>query len=189
MTCIAAIERDGIVYMAGDTLTVQGSQALPNPDGKVYRLGEFVMGAAGDTQACRVIRYRLQSHLPKRNLGKDVATFMSTDFVDRVRSCLKIEGVLRRDYPEVLVGIRGEIWFISDDMHAHKCPDGYWAIGSGGDVAMGSLATLCEFESSVEELEHMTPTAFLDVALEMAEKHTVSVRGPFTHAHTDKRRS
>jgi hypothetical protein len=173
--------------MAGDSVSIdRGSTVITRHDGKVYCVensdSKFVMGGAGSTHACTVVRYCFIP--PRRDSGVSTERYMMVEFPEAIRRCLKERAALKgkedddSGYPEFLVGYLGKIWQVSDDMATRLCADGYWAIGSGGDVAKGALAAMRRAHID------LGPITMLSEALNIASQHIASVRPPFTHART-----
>jgi len=131
MTCIVAVEQDGIVYMAGDRGMNSGSQIVPG-ESKIVEFdnGEdtFTIGYAGDPGIIQVLRYEWD--YPYISEGFDIPRLLVPSLKD-VLAGYEYEAVLLIAYDSSIyeVGIPG-----------------YWctqykeiAIGSGSEFALGSL--------------------------------------------------
>jgi len=92
---------------------------------------------------------------------------MATAFAKALERCLDPLG----DDEEVvlLVGYRGRLYYVDSDLHIGRAHYGYEAIGLGGPIATGSLAT--SFGS---------PYARVHLALMASARHSTAVRQPFT---------
>jgi hypothetical protein len=92
------------------------------------------------------------------------------------RTCFREGGFARKkDEQEegghFLVGVRGRLFEIESDYQVGESLDGYAAIGSGDDVALGALFATHHLG--------MSPEQRLTLALEAAQHHITSVRAPF----------
>lgn len=179
MTCIAAVTDGKTVWMGGDSGTFFGWDVTVQPQGKIFRTGEFVMGASGLTRLAQLLRYRFSP--PKMTEGENLDSYMATTFVDSLRSCLKDSGCaeLEKSYTEstdgsFLVGFRGRLFRVTSNYAFAEDACGYDAIGCGGDFAKGVLFALGPPTSD------LPADQLIRRALECAERHSGGVRGPFT---------
>lgn len=100
--------------------------------------------------------------------------FMTVDFINAVRSCLKEGGFAEREKDaeragEFLVGYEGRLFGIHSDYQVAEMADGYAACGCGHEIALGAL-----FAAS-----GLSAKDRLKIALEAAERFSAGVRGPF----------
>ncbi len=101
---------------------------------------------------------------------------MVTTFIDAVRACLKHGGWARKDSEReeggtFLVGVRGQLFAVYDDYQVGKAADGFAAVGSGSQIALGALYATAG--------TGMKPKKRVEVALHAAERFSAGVRGPF----------
>lgn len=144
MTCIAAISENGIVTMGADSAGVGGNHICQRRDEKVFIVGNFLIGFTTSFRMGQLIRYRLNPPIHPKNVSID--RYMNTIFIDSIRSVFKDGGYAKtRDGAEeggtFLVGYRGRIFTIFDDYQVAENIVNYAAIGSGFEVAIGSLFT------------------------------------------------
>jgi ATP-dependent protease HslVU (ClpYQ) peptidase subunit len=178
MTCIVGLVENGIVYLGADSAGSAGNVLAVRRDEKVFRNGEFVMGFTDSFRMGQLLRYAFTP--PKIPEGRDLMAYMVTDFVDAVRACFG-DGGYRREENSVetggvfLVGVRGRLFEIESDFQVGERVRPYAAIGSGMDVALGSL-----FTSSGD------PGRRLQAALLAADEFTTTVCGPFVFSSTEE---
>jgi hypothetical protein len=164
--------------MGGDSeaSNYAGSYILSYP--KLYRAGEFLIGSAGPLRSLNLLQCAFRPPVPPAKgdlypyFVNEFAPALSERFGDvaypseeqaqRLRLCGGLE---------ILVGIRGKLYEISDHLDVVNCVWEYAAIGSGGYVAQGALGAAAKLE----------PRKRLEVALKMAERHSVGVKGRFRY--------
>ena len=172
MTCIVGLVHEGVVYIGGDSAGVGGLSLTVRADEKVFRNGEFLMGFTTSFRMGQLLRYSLKP--PRRHPDDDINQYMVVDFVNAVRGCLKAGGYASKE-DEVesggtfLVGYAGHLFTVDIDYQVGIPEDGYAAVGSGQDIARGSL-----FATQGQE-----PRSRVLTALRSAERFNAGVRGPF----------
>lgn len=175
MTCIVGIVEGAKVWIGGDSamsnMDTHELAACANP--KVYRVGEFLIGCAGSLRVGDALRYELDP--PKHPRRMDAGRYMRTLFINAVRETLRKAGTLQKAHEveqcdaHLIVGYRGRLFVIEDDLHIHETTDSYVSVGSGSSVAHGALAV----SSGV------APRKRILNALNASERYTASVRRPF----------
>jgi hypothetical protein len=172
MTCIVGFVEGDTVWMGGDSAGVAGLSLTVRADQKVFRNGPMLFGFTTSFRMGQLLRHALT--IPDHDPRIDVEKYMSTTFVDAVRTCLKAHGwASKKDECEqggtFLVGYRGRLFCVESDYQV-GCPlDEFDAVGCGEDVARGAL-----FAS-----ERLSGRARIELALQAAERHSAGVRGPF----------
>jgi hypothetical protein len=173
MTAIAGLAVGGGVHIGGDSAGVAGWSLNVRSDEKVFRRGPYLFGFTTSFRMGQLIRYSLAvPKAPKRGLDG----FMATTFVDALRDCLKRGGWARKENDReeggtFLVGVRGELYTIQDDYQVATAADGFAAVGSGSDVALGALYAT--------QGRLWRPRQRVRIALAAAERFNAGVRGPF----------
>jgi ATP-dependent protease HslVU (ClpYQ) peptidase subunit len=177
MTCIAGVVARGAVHLGGDSIAIGGYAMDVRTTPKVWRRGWFVIGCAGSLRAADVLRYRFAPTPPPADPSFDLHRYMATDFVDALRDVLKAHGVLAVEnnaeevQAELLVGARGRLFTIDDDLQVGESEHAFAAIGCGRDLAMGALYAT-----------KGAPRSRLTKALHAAESFSAGVRAPFRFA-------
>ena len=179
MTVVVALldDDDTLVFGADSSASSDGSLTL-RPDAKIFKKNGYTIGFAGSFRNFQLVQYSMILRAPPAFFSLDAAQkFMVTVFVPALRNCLSengamklVNGIETMDGFILLVGFRSFLFTIEDDFHVAP-HDEYAAIGSGCDVALGSLYASKEggMFSAYEAAE---------VALYAAEHSCTEVRGP-----------
>lgn len=175
MTVIAALVNGKTVWMGGDSAGVAGYSLGVRKDPKVFECGEFLLGYTSSFRMGQILRYYLRPEIPKE--GQAAFEYMVCVFIPAVRKLLDEHGYLvdnngREEIGTFLVGWRGSLFSVEDDLQVAELAAPYAACGCGHDLAMGSLHT-------TEQLAGLTARDRLTMALEAAESFSAGVRGPF----------
>lgn len=147
MTTIAALVDDGVVYMAADTQNVVYDRPIPDAAQKIHRLttasrDEVLIGVCGDGALMVLIRSAL--HIDATPTGDD-DPLPWADSIARALTDLALDAGVRNEDGRMdgtaLLGWDGELWALT---HHQAIPfsDGWAALGSGSDFAIGALAVL-----------------------------------------------
>jgi len=176
MTCIVGwVDKSGDIYFGGDSAAVGvGNLSLEiRKDVKVFKKKNMIFGFTTSFRMGQLLMFKLDIpyHPPKLSDYE----YMCTDFIDGVRKCLKDNGYSEVDknvekVGEFLVGYRGRIYHIYNDLQVGMMDHNYDACGCGRGYAIGSLAT---------NDENICPKKVILKALEVAEKFSGGVRKPF----------
>lgn len=170
MTCVAGVVRSGRVWIGADSAaTTDDLVALRQP--KVFQVGGLTVGFAGSYRAAQVLRFGIE--FPP-DTAADPLEWLSTAFVDVLRAAHRRAGAMRLESgldactTAFLVGYRGGLYDLDGEYAVTEVRD-YAAVGAGASLAMGVLAVT----------SRMRPARRVELALQTAEKHCPSVRGPF----------
>lgn len=182
MTCIAAIIDDaGSVWMGGDSAACGDHLSIATrQDPKVFRVGCYLIGFVESFRMGQILQYHLNPDVPPKR--GDLKAFMAREFVPTVRKVLKDHGFARVEntqetFGDFLVGVRGRIFSIHEDLDVGEYHRPFAAIGCGSDLALGSLFTSTRDKS---------PRRRLQTALQAAATFSAGVRGPFTILHSEE---
>lgn len=173
MTAIAGIVDDGHVYIGADSAATGGTRQTVRRDAKVFRNGPVLIAVTGSARMGQVLQYVLS--VPKRHSSTGIMLYLVTDFINAVRSAYKEAGCASKDKEEegslgsFLLGVEGHLFQIYSDYQIAEAVDGFYALGSGGDVALGALHATKGIE----------PRKRLRMALGAAERFDSAVRRPF----------
>ncbi|KKK85939.1 hypothetical protein LCGC14_2768260, partial [marine sediment metagenome] len=165
----------------GDSAGVAGYSLGVRKDPKVFKCGEFLLGYTSSFRMGQILRYYLRPETPKE--GQAAFEYMVCVFVPAVRKLLDEHGYLidkngREEIGTFLVGWRGSLFTVEDDLQVAELAAPYAACGCGHDLALGSLCT-------TEQLTGLTARDRLMMALEAAESFSAGVRGPFVVLKTE----
>lgn len=188
MTCIAAVLDEDKIWMGCDSFVGNSHThiLLPQSENKLFTTelmvigGEkekMIFGFAGSVRDCQVVKHDL--NLPVYNPDDEMSDikFVINRIIPAIKRTHKSHGVLAvRDGVETsgswfLLGWRKKIYCIGEDYSVVPASTNYLALGSGEDVAHGSL-------QSTEGLS-IHPGERIVQALKAAETNTNFVRAPF----------
>ncbi|HEV2929372.1 MAG TPA: hypothetical protein VGW74_11825 [Propionibacteriaceae bacterium] len=165
MTTVAALARDGSVWMAADSAVNVYDRPIPNGCRKIRRLkvgdGEILLGGAGES-GILAIAGNLLTVDAEPDDDQDPQVWAEGIAVQATR--LAVEHSLLdegRMAASLILGWRGRLWTIS---HATAIPheDGIAALGSGEGPAIGAMDAL------LAALPALMPSEVLVRAVEVA---------------------
>lgn len=178
MTCIAAVTSpDGRIWMGGDSAGVDGDGYDLGlcRETKVWENGGILFGASGSFRVAQVIRWHMEIPAFTQTSALE---YVTGPLVDSIRSALEASGALTKweeDSTEnmggdLLIGYDGHVFEMWGDFGVGELIHDYGAVGCGGQLACGSLATT--------EKMKLTPKKRIELALMASERHSAGVRGP-----------
>lgn len=160
MTTIIGIQGDYFAVICADSRvtevdshgTATQSMSLKEMGFKVAQNGRWLMGVAGDVRAINILTHSFNPPTPTASMrGRKLDHFVTTKFIPALRSCFDTEGYSSpiTDDSEhqaehgsvVMAAINGTIYVIDGDYSWMSDSFGVYAIGSGAQFALGSLAT------------------------------------------------
>lgn len=168
MTTIVAIQGDGFAVVAADSRIVSMSEDgvaspishLGSNLSKVSQNGPYLLGAAGDVRAINILHHAFTPPTPPNNLkGKKLDAFITNKFIPSLREAFEKQGYatperegahIAEHDSVVLVVIHGVIYVIDGDYSWSSDSNGYYALGSGGDYALGALHVLLNKKKSLD---------------------------------------
>jgi len=173
MTCIVGIEYGGRVYLGSDSIASNGYSQIITTESKIFRNDSFVIGYTSSFRMGQLLQHKFIP--PKQDNNDSDIKFLTTHFIDAVRTCFKDAGYSRTNKGEEtagtwMIGYRGKLYTIEDEYHILHSQCGYVSVGSGYLPALGSLHTTNKL--SIE------PKHRISLALAAAEKFIVTVGGP-----------
>lgn len=172
MTCIIGYEHNGVVWIGGDSAgTASDMTQRVRKDKKVFIRDEFIFGFCGSFRMGDLLKHTFV--LPSPQKGGDDVAYMVNDFVDALRQCFDAENKKSGDekiVPYILVGYRGKLFNIQGDYQVAQTEDGYDAVGSGADIALGAMHASQSIKNVKKRIES---------ALAASAKNNAAVRPPF----------
>jgi ATP-dependent protease HslVU (ClpYQ) peptidase subunit len=178
LTAIVGIAKDGVVHLGGDSAGVAGYMVHIRADTKVFANGPYVFGFTTSYRMGQLIRW---AWTPPEPPSSDLDRFMATTFIDGVRDCLKTGGWATKENEReeggvFLVGVAGRLFRVDSDYQVGESADGFDAVGSGDELALGALHATAG--------SRLGPRKRLEVALNAAEHFNGNVAGPFAYVST-----
>ena len=176
MTCIVGIA-DGVggVHIGGDSFGSDGHTGVVLAEPKIFQLGEFIIGYCGSFRMGQILQYQFEP--PAREEGQTDMSYLTVSFIDMFRHTLEVtrfftkeESIEEKMGPCVL-GYRGEVYVIQDDLAVLHVVDDFVSVGAGSEVANAVLYATRELA--------LDPVSRLGLALDTAAYQITSVRGPF----------
>ncbi len=166
MTCIVGIAKDDVVYIGGERAASDGATLLPLNRPKVKRCGEYLIGFAGSLGIGELAHF---IDLPP--IGKNIEKTLRTSFVKSLKDAIELYGNashLDDNSTDWLVGVNGRLFEISSEDWS-VCEFGESAIGSGNNIALGSLYTTRNWNDQERRIK---------VSLQAAVEISPSCSGP-----------
>lgn len=175
MTCIVGVSKEGTVWLGGDRAAVDnGLSRTIIGDPKVFLLGELGVGVCGLPKVMDAVAHAIQ--LPKQRTGTPRA-FLVGELVPALRSGLKALDCTTEEpgygtcfSGAMLLGYRGEVYTLEGNFQLVKSSRGYASVGSGAELARGSLAETWRLDS---------PRKQVLAALRAAADGNAGVSAPF----------
>lgn len=174
MTAIVGLIHNGRVLLGCDSSGSNGWTVCTRADTKAFTSGRYVMGFTDSFRMGQILRWSFDPPQPPGN--GQLERFMCTTWTDALRQALKDGGWAKKEAEQevggcFLVGVSGRLFRVDSDYQVGEVVGGYDAIGSGEQPALGALAATAGLKWG--------PKRRMRAALEAAEQHIVSVRGPF----------
>jgi ATP-dependent protease HslVU (ClpYQ) peptidase subunit len=145
MTCVVGLVDKKTVYIGADSASVSGWTSRITRLPKVFRRGPFLIGYTTSFRMGQLLEHALQ--VPDQGAETNDRRFLVTVFAEHVRSLLKERGVAKIEANtesggQFLVGYRGHLYSVQSDFQVNEMADGFDAVGSGAEYALGALAAL-----------------------------------------------
>lgn len=172
MTCIVGLVDKRNIYIGADSASVAGWTRRITRLPKVFRRGPFLIGYTTSFRMGQLLQHELQ--VPPQKDRVDDMEFMVTTFVESVRKLLKERGVSKVEANaesggQFLVGYKSRLFSVQSDFQVNEMADGFDAVGSGAEFALGALAAT----------RGLSPTVRVRRALEVSATFNMGVTGPF----------
>lgn len=165
--------------MGADSLASNDYNKLTLVQPKVFRLAaDVLVGISGSIRAFNVLRYEVQAP-PRAESETDDLRYvvgLANEVRDKMRSgnAVAMQDGLEDCESTILVGYRGRLFVINTDFCVMQPKLNYWAHGSGGEYALGSLYSTCNTKE---------PKKRITMALDAASAFSPSVAPPYVYDH------
>jgi ATP-dependent protease HslVU (ClpYQ) peptidase subunit len=178
MTCIAGAVINGELCIGGDAVSVHGSSAARiGTKGKVFRVGEFLVGSSGTVRCQQVIRYLLEPP----PIEEELTAYIVRRFVPVLREAMKDNGGECKSPSgndemdaRYLVGVRGRLFEIDSGYGVFESLAPYAAVGCADQEALAAMYTAYSL------LKDPLAEDIVNRGLLAAAEFDTSVRPPFT---------
>ncbi len=182
MTVIVAVVSDeGEIIFGADSAATDssGSMALRG-DAKIFQRDGYTIGFCGSYRVGQLVKHEMRlPTIDHEMTAAQAERFMVREFVPRVRKLLSKNGCMNTtgidtldDGTSFLVGFDGYLFVIADDLQVEISQDDYASIGSGAQIALGSL-------HADKTSGHLSAYDAVQNALAAAERYCSNVRSPF----------
>lgn len=152
MTCIAGIAKDGIVYIGGDRGISDPYTILTLTRPKIKQCGEYLIGFAGSLGIGELAHYIDLPIIGNKNVEKTLRTL----FVKALKNAIEEYGNASHiddNSTDWLVGVQGRLFEISsEDWSVAEIDE--TAIGSGNNIALGSLHTTRSWKDQEKRIRY-----------------------------------
>jgi ATP-dependent protease HslVU (ClpYQ) peptidase subunit len=148
VTTIAAVQGRGWAVIGYDSLvsisTGGRSYGLPTDGGKCFEVGDYLFGVAGDFRAVNIVAHSFRPPDSGRLAGADLDKFMVSKFIPALKKCFSdnFYGKDTEQGSDILVVVNATVYEIGAYYDCLRDSRGIYAIGSGGDYALGALIAL-----------------------------------------------
>lgn len=173
MTCIIAIEQNGIVTMGGDRMGSNGYTGAPVAESKVFKKGGVLIGYTSSFRMGQLLQHALT--IPVLPAEIDLDKWVAIDFMQAIRQVYQDNGWdgqkdNKAEHGSFLMAVNGRCYEIQSDYSFIRNLSGEYAVGSGTSFALGSLrSTRGKLSAEKRILE----------GLETASEYVVTVQGPY----------
>ena len=144
MTCIVAVAKEGTVWLGGDRAAVDGALSKTIiGDPKVFMRGELGIGVCGSPKVMDALAHVID--VPVQRSGTP-RSFLVGTLVPALRDGLRALDCTseEKEYGTcfrgaVLLAYRGDVYTMEMNFQLIKGSRGYASVGSGAELALGSL--------------------------------------------------
>jgi len=174
MTCIVGyLDKNKDIYIGADSCGTTGNDSFIRDDEKVFIKNNMIFSYSSSFRMGQLLRFKFNPPIQK---NKTDFEYLCTDFIDELRKCFKDGGYNEKIYEKewggfFIIGFNGNLYEIQNDYQVSKLKDNYNSIGSGANIARGSLYTTKKnMKMSIKEK--------IKIAISAAEYHNNTVRSP-----------
>jgi ATP-dependent protease HslVU (ClpYQ) peptidase subunit len=174
MSCIVGIVEKDHVVIGGDSAASIGTSITTIKDPKVFKVGSWLFGCAGSFRFMQLMKY---SFKPPKLATKEIHRYLCTEFVTEIMNLCETGGINKIEngkFGSMLIGYNNRLFELDSDMQIMENINGISSIGSGSDIALGSLYTSIGVNAHQRCLK----------ALEASDFYCTGVSKPFTILRT-----
>jgi ATP-dependent protease HslVU (ClpYQ) peptidase subunit len=149
MTTIVGVENADGCIIASDSRIAESGKVYTHPKMiKAIERGSYIIGGAGDYRALQVVLHGWQPPLVNAKAKQNLYEFVINKVAPSLKATLSEAGIEFNKSSDndddkfdlsLLIGINGSLFEIDSDFAVAMNDSGLYAIGSGGDYALGAL--------------------------------------------------
>ena len=159
MTTLCAVQTPNYAVLAADSqITEDNLRTISTTTPKIVPVGKYLLGITGDTRPGDILTYNWR---PPTYRGGDPIRFMGRSVIPSIVKAFRDHGydhneaVKDKDSGfDYLLAFDGEIFHIAVDLSFFQSEFGVYAIGSGGQFALGYLYSLKKPITQLSRAEH-----------------------------------
>lgn len=148
MTTIIGVQNADGCVIASDSRVAEGGKVYTHPEMvKAIERGSYIIGGAGDYRALQVVLHGWQPPLVTAKAKQNLYEFVINKVAPSLKTTLLEAGI---DFGkssdadskfemQIIIGINGTLFELDSDFAVAMNDTGLYAIGSGGDYALGAL--------------------------------------------------
>ena len=177
MTCIAGLVDGKNVWLAGDRAATGGGLnriLIKNP--KIFEKSNIGFGVCGLPKVMDAVQHALD--IPSHESGLSAKAYLVKDLVPALRECLlKYDCCIEHNGNQyfqgaMLLAYQGELFELEGNFQLIEHANGFCAVGSGGEPALGSLRSTRGIASARKRLK---------MAMETSAENNAGVAPPFDY--------
>ena len=150
MTTIVAVETEKGVTFASDT-RVSGWNINDGWVSKVVKNGAITFGAAGYLRTIQILQYAKLTEPPVDATPEAIDRYVSLELVPAIVAAFKeVNQETAQKYSIILLAVAGRVYQVGGDGAWTRRADGFYAVGSGADTALGALAAGAKPSEAIE---------------------------------------
>jgi ATP-dependent protease HslVU (ClpYQ) peptidase subunit len=143
------MEFGGKVLLAGDIQGTGGNNKIIHTQAKVFRRNGIVIGYTTSYRFGQLLEHVLPDPVPPKR-DEEIYRWLVAILIPNIRKVMKEELGLQADDDgsgykipggEALIGVHGQLWYLQDDFSVLRSVEGFSAVGSGYEYALGSIFT------------------------------------------------
>lgn len=149
MTTIVGVQNADGCVIASDSRVADNGKVYTHPEMvKAVERGSYIIGGAGDYRALQVVLHGWQPPLVSAKAKQNLYEFVINKVAPSLKSTLTDAGIEFNKSSDnnddkfelqLIIGINGTIFELDSDFAVAMNDTGLYAIGSGGDYALGAL--------------------------------------------------
>jgi ATP-dependent protease HslVU (ClpYQ) peptidase subunit len=148
MTTIVGVQTADGCLIASDSRVAEGGKVYTHPDMvKAVERSSYIIGGAGDYRALQVVLHGWQPPIVSAKAKQNLYEFVINKVAPSLKATLTEAGI---DFGkssdgddkfelQLIMGINGTLFELDSDFAVAMNDTGLYAIGSGGDYALGAL--------------------------------------------------